>query len=77
MMAAPLELLKVEEHPESAREKLVTLSPAGLAAVEAMAGRGEAFIQRIVDELNEQEIEEGMRFMSRVSDITKLFDASS
>lgn len=77
LMAEPLELLSLKEHPESAREKLVTLSPAGLAAVESMANRGEVFIQRIVEELNEQDIEEGMRFMSRVSEITKSFNSSS
>lgn len=77
MMAEPLALLKLEEHPDSAREKLVTLSPAGLAAVEAMANRGEAFIARIVDELKEHEIEEGMRFMNRVSAITKRFEESN
>jgi len=74
MMATPLELVTLVEHPESGREKLVTLSPAGLSAVQAMASRGEAFIQRIVDELNDKEIKQGMHFMSRVSEITKGFD---
>lgn len=74
LMAAPLELLTLEEHPDSAREKLVTLTSKGLAAVEAMADRGEVFIQRIVEELSDQEIEEGTRFMRRVSEITKAFD---
>ncbi len=73
MMAPPLELLTLEEHPDSAREKLVSLSPAGLKAVNAMAKRGEKYIQRIVNELNAKEIGEGTRFMARVSQITSTF----
>ncbi|MFK7916175.1 MAG: MarR family winged helix-turn-helix transcriptional regulator [Pseudomonadales bacterium] len=73
MGTKPLALVKLREHPESAREKLVTLSPAGLKAVNAMAQRGEDYIQRIVNELSATEIEEGTRFMRRVSDITNSF----
>ena len=73
MSAKPMELLTLIEHPESAREKLVSLSPQGLTAVNAMAKRGEAYIQRIVDQLSSKEVAEGTRFMTRVSEITKTF----
>lgn len=76
MSAKPLRLVQLTEHPDSAREKLVTLSPAGLKAVQAMAQRGEDYIQRIVNELSAQEIQEGTRFMARVSEITKTFSAT-
>jgi len=74
LMAPPLEFLTLSESPHSGREKLVTLSPTGVKAVQAMANRGESYIQRIVNELSAKEIAEGTRFMTRVSAITKSFD---
>lgn len=76
LMAPPLECLTLSEHPNSGREKLVTLSPAGVEAVNAMASRGEHYIQRIVNELSATEIAEGTHFMTRVSAIAKSLDTN-
>ncbi|MFT6489756.1 MAG: DNA-binding MarR family transcriptional regulator [Parvibaculaceae bacterium] len=69
MATAPLNLLTQEESAHSGREKTVTLSPAGEAHVEAMIGRGDAFIRRIIETMTPEEINQGLHFFSRISDI--------
>lgn len=69
MATAPLNLLTQEESAHSGREKIVTLSPAGEAHVENMIGRGDAFIRRIIETMSPEEINQGLHFFSRISDI--------
>jgi DNA-binding MarR family transcriptional regulator len=73
MAEAPLALLTIEEHPRSGREKTVRLTAAGLRAVAGMVRRGEAYIARIVAELSDQEVPEGLKFLDRVSNIVRRF----
>ena len=71
----PLELLLIEESPVSAREKYVSLTNAGRELVGDMNGRGQAIVQRIVDQMSDDEIEHGLRFLRQVSAIVNDFSA--
>lgn len=69
MGSAPLNLLTLEEAAHSGREKVVTLTTDGEKFVKAMIGRGDAFIQRIIEHMSEEEISQGLHFFKRVSEI--------
>jgi hypothetical protein len=71
----PLAVLLIEENPASAREKYVSLTGDGRQIVTQMKARGEAIVQRIVDKMSEQEIEQGLHFLRHVSAIVKNFPA--
>ena len=71
MAQAPLALLLREENPKSGREKYVSLTPAGRKLVARMNARGEAIVQRIIDQMSDQEIRQGLHFLRRVSAIVK------
>ncbi len=70
---SPLKLLSLKEHPDSAREKLIRLTPKGREVVAGMQMRGEDIIKTIISELSMKEIDEGLHFLARVSDIVKQF----
>ncbi len=69
----PMELLLIEENPASAREKYISLTDAGRQLVGDMNGRGQAIVQRIVDQMTDEDIEHGLRFLRQVSSIVKEF----
>ncbi len=69
MASEPRKLLTVEEAAHSGREKVVTLTRAGETFVSGMIGRGDAFIQRIIDHMSDEEIVQGLHFFQRISDI--------
>ena len=71
MAAAPLELIEIREHPESAREKNVILTAKGEATVDAMKERAIRFIDTIVEHLHDDDIPVGMHFMSEVSSVAE------
>lgn len=74
MAGAPMNLLTLEEAAHSAREKVVTLTPEGEVFVRAMIGRGDAFIQRIIAHMSDEEIRQGLHFFKRVSEIVEELD---
>ena len=69
MASAPMNLLTLQEAPHSAREKVVTLTPTGKTFVKAMIGRGDTFIQEIIAHMSDEEINQGLHFFKRVSEI--------
>jgi len=69
----PLQLVSLQEHPQSGRKKVVSLTPAGKRVVQGMIKRGETMIQKIVDELSDDEVAQGLNFLQRVSTIVKSF----
>lgn len=71
MAAEPLELIQIKEHPQSAREKIVTLTVKGEETVEAMKERATRFIATIVEHLGDEDIAVGVRFMSQVSSVAE------
>lgn len=71
MAAAPLELIEIKEHPESAREKNVILTAKGEATVDDMKVRAIRFIETIVEHLGDDDIPAGVHFMSEVSSVAE------
>ena len=69
MSIAPLALVKQTEDPDSGREKVVTLTKQGEVHMAQMIDRGTAYVQRIVDGLNNEQIVGGLDFFERISAI--------
>ena len=69
MSCAPLELVSQTEDPASGREKIVTLTNQGEAHLDEMIVRGTAYVQRIVDGLNDNQVVHGIDFFQRISDV--------
>lgn len=69
MARPPYGLLEIREHPLSGREREVVLTPRGEDEIAQMVERGRRFIQTMVDHLNGLEAEQGVSFLTRVSDI--------
>lgn len=67
-------LVVIREDPASGREKIVTLTEKGERFLTDMIANGEAHISRIVAELSDQEIAEGLNFLARVSQISATLD---
>lgn len=69
-MAQPrLGLVRLDEDPDSGREKIVTLTSAGEAHLAEMIRRGTAYVQLIVDELNNNQIVNGLDFFARITEV--------
>ncbi len=69
MSVAPLTLVQQSEDPESGREKLVTLTAKGEKHLDQMIVRGTAFVQLIVDGLNDDQIVNGIDFFQRITEV--------
>jgi len=69
MAQPPLTLVRLDEDPASGREKIVTLTPDGEAHLAEMIRRGTAYVQRIVDELNDGQIVHGLDFFARITEV--------
>jgi DNA-binding MarR family transcriptional regulator len=67
MARPPLSLVQITEDPRSAREKLITLTPKGERFVEAMAARGESFLQDIVQHLPVTVIHGGIEYLQQLT----------
>jgi DNA-binding MarR family transcriptional regulator len=68
MARPPLMLVQLSEDPRSAREKLITLTSEGERFVEAMAVRGEDFLQDIVEHLPADVIYGGIEYFRQLID---------
>lgn len=66
---APLDLLSIVEDPNNGREKLVSLTPRGAQVLEGMIRNGTALMDTMVERLTPDEIETGIHFLSRVTEI--------
>lgn len=66
---APLDFLTMTEDPENGREKFVTLTPRGKQFVESMIRNGTALMDLMVERMTQEEIDSGIHFLSRVTDI--------
>lgn len=69
MAREPYGLVEIREHPLSGREREVVLTDRGREEITQMVERGRRFIQTMVDHLNGLEAEQGVSFLTRVSDI--------
>ncbi|MBI3301455.1 MAG: MarR family transcriptional regulator, partial [Deltaproteobacteria bacterium] len=67
MARPPLSLVQVVEDPRSGREKQVLLTPKGERFLLAMVAQGREFLQRIVEQLPEQEVRNGIQFLRRAT----------
>lgn len=69
MTQPPLGLVRLDEDPDSGREKVVTLTRQGKVHLENMIRRGTAYVQLIVDELNNNQIVNGLDFFARITEV--------
>jgi DNA-binding MarR family transcriptional regulator len=67
-------LINIAEDPSSGREKRVTLTAEGQREVRRMIARAEAVIATIVAELSPGEVQSGLTFLRRVSEIVANLD---
>lgn len=65
----PLRMITISEDPSSGREKLVHLTAHGERFLERAIDNGNALMQWMTDQLSEEEIESGIHFLTRVSEI--------
>jgi DNA-binding MarR family transcriptional regulator len=73
MAQPPLALIRLVENPNSGREKIVILTPKGEAHMTKMIADGEAYVQRIIDHMSDEEIRQGLHFFNRISEIVDGF----
>lgn len=69
MEREPLSLLEIRANPHSGRERTVVLTHKGMREIERMVESGRRFIQRMVDLLTDEESDQGVHFLQRVSDV--------
>jgi DNA-binding MarR family transcriptional regulator len=68
MSRAPLDLVRIEDDPDSGRERRIVLTSKGRRFVEAMAEDGRRFATDLVQRLESEEIQAGIRFLSSLTD---------
>ena len=69
-MAQPsLALVQLTEDPDSGREKIVRLTADGEAHLQEMIRRGTEYVQLIVNELNDNQIVNGLDFFGRITEV--------
>ena len=71
MSAPPLSLVRLEESPTSAREQVVTLTARGERHMAAMIERGTAYVQQIVDHMDDPQIVSGISFFEKIRDVVR------
>ncbi len=69
MAQAPLDLVTLKEDPASGREKIVSLTPKGEAHLKRMIAQGTAYVQRIIDPMSDEEINNGLHFFERIGEV--------
>ena len=74
MSQAPRKLVELEEDPRSGREKVVVLTRAGEDCLRAMVERGERYIRRIVERMNDAEVINGIHFFERIRAIVQTLE---
>ena len=60
--------------PDDARAVRVRLTPRGEAHIEAMIARGTAYVQRIIDHMDDAEIVDGLAFFRSIERIVDGFE---
>jgi hypothetical protein len=60
-------LLKIIEDPDTAREKLVLLTPKGEKFLSEMIAQGRNSIRRLVAHFSDEEVDDGIRFLRKVA----------
>jgi DNA-binding MarR family transcriptional regulator len=63
MARPPLSLVRLVEDAASGREKRVRLTPQGQRFVLAMIARGQDFLRKVVEQLPDQQVREGIEFL--------------
>lgn len=71
MARPPLGLVALREDPLSGREQVVSLTPKGEQHLAAMIERGTAYVQWIVDQMEERRVVEGIAFFENIRDIVR------
>jgi DNA-binding MarR family transcriptional regulator len=69
MARPPLALVALQEDPRSGREQIVTLTAKGEKHLAAMIERGTAYVQWIVDQMEDRQIVEGIAFFEKIRDV--------
>ena len=64
-----LGLVRISEDPNSAREKLVRLTPKGERYLTEMIKDGNELMRWMIERLNDDEVVSGVHFLARVSEI--------
>lgn len=72
----PLKMITISEDPDSGREKIVHLTAHGERFLERAIDNGNALMQWMTDQLSAEEIESGIHFLTRVSEIFAKLPAS-
>ena len=70
---APLNLLTITEHPDSGREKIVRLTRKGQATIDEMLDNGEHFLQQVIEQLSQEEIDMVVYIFKRTHEIFKKY----
>ncbi len=65
----PLNMITISEDPSSGREKLVHLTAHGERFLGRAIDNGNALMQWMTEQLSEEEIDNGLHFLTRVSEI--------
>jgi DNA-binding MarR family transcriptional regulator len=63
MARPPLSLVRLVEDAESGREKRVRLTSQGQRFVLGMIARGQDFLQKVVEQLPDEQVREGIEFL--------------
>jgi DNA-binding MarR family transcriptional regulator len=74
MARSEMPFLNIMEDPQSGREKRLYLTDAGQNHIRDMIKRTQSLITAIVDQLTDQEIEAGLLFMRRVSEVMETLE---
>jgi DNA-binding MarR family transcriptional regulator len=69
MARPPLALVALQEDPRSGREQVVTLTAKGQKHLAAMIERGTAYVQWIVDQMDDRHVVEGIAFFEKIRDV--------
>ncbi len=70
---APLNLLTITEHPDSGREKIIKLTRKGKAVVKEMLSNGEVFLEQIIEDLSQEELDMMVYMFKRTHEIFKKY----
>lgn len=71
----PFSMIRLVEDPNSGREKIVHLTPHGERFLQKMIQNGNALMLWFIESLEEDEIDGGIQFLSRVTEIFESRDA--
>ncbi len=69
LSAPPLKLVELKEHPQSGREKMVSLNKKGERFVQRMFKNGTNFLEGVIEKLGDDEIDMLIHIFNRTSEI--------